>query len=221
MKIILFLLVLLFFAMAAQSQTIQQIDSLNSEICKTLQKIAFQDETTFQVALEKHIPEFYRLHNVNTATKSDSLLNLVYFRLQKNCNAFVVLLSKLEENKSDWAITDEKPKAAISDSELSKFFTIKNLYYKEYDGKIVNVGNKANLWSETFENGTVSKLEFKKTSKSTFVLKFIESNNETRKNFSVKGEEYSYGIYGKGENYYSAWVLSKEGKYHVFKLYVK
>ncbi|MNE55758.1 hypothetical protein D3C80_1506140 [compost metagenome] len=109
----------------------------------------------------------------------------------------------------------------ISDSDLNSFFSKTNLYYKEYDGKIVKVLNKVSLWNEKFQDGSFSKLEFKKTSKSTFALKFIESNNETRKNFSVKGEEYNYGVYGKGTNYYSVWVLSKEGKYHVFKLYLE
>ena len=121
-------LLLLLLGMAVQSQTIQQIDSLNGEICKTLQKLEFLDESTFQATLEKHIPDFYLQHNVDTAVKSDSLLDLVYFRLQKNCHAFIVLLSKLEENKSDWAILNEKPQAEINESELNKFENLEDKY---------------------------------------------------------------------------------------------
>jgi len=220
MKRVLSLIILLLFCLTAQSQTIQQIDSLNDQMCRALEKAAPLDESKLQDVLQNHIPDFHAQYGIDTEAKSDSIMNLVYFRLQKSCNAFLVLLSKLEENKSDWAIVNEKPKTEISESELNKFFSIPNLHYKEYNGKIVNVTNKKNIWAEKFEDGSFSKLEFKKTSKSTFALKFIESNNETRKNFSVKGEEYNYGIYGKGENYYEAWVVSKEGKYHTFKLYI-
>lgn len=213
-------ILILFFAISAKSQSIHQIDSLNNQICKSLEKIDSLDETKFQGVLQFHMPDFYTRYKIDTKEKSDSLMDLVYFRLQKSCNKFIILLSKLEENKSDWGISEEKPKSDISEIELKNFFITKKLHYKEYDGKIVQVSHVSNLWNEKFEDGSFSKLESKKTSESTFVLKFIESNNETRKNFSIKGEEFKYGIYGKSNNYYNAWVLSKEGKYYTFKLYI-
>lgn len=215
------LILALFFVISAKSQNIQQIDSLNQQICKSLEKFESLDESKFQEVLRKHMPDFYTQYKIDTKQKSDSLMDIIYFRLQKSCNKFIVLLSKLEENKSDWEISEEKPKTEITKNELKSFFSAKKLHYKEYDGKIVIVSRDSNLWSEKFEDGSFSKLEFKETSESTFVLKFIESNNEMRKSLSVKGEEFKYGIYGKGQNYYSAWVLSKEGKYYTFKLYVE
>ncbi|MBC7523641.1 MAG: hypothetical protein H7239_04295 [Flavobacterium sp.] len=214
-------ILILFFAISAESQSILQIDSLNIQICKSLEKFDSLDELKFQGVLQNHMPDFYTHYKIDTKSKSDSLMDLVYYRLQKNCNTFVVLMSKLEENKSDWGMSDLKPESEISESELKNFFLFKKLHYKEYDGKIAMVNRDSNLWSEKFEDGSSSKLEFKKTSESTFVLKFIESNNEMRKNLSVKGEEFKYGIYGKGQNYYSAWVQSKEGKYYTFKLYLE
>lgn len=219
MKRTLFYLIL-FFAISAKSQSTNQIDSLNAEICRTLEKFDSIDESKFQGVLQKHMPDFYTRYKIDTKQKSDSLMDLVYFRLQKSCNTFVVLLSKLTENKSDWGISEEEPKLVINKNELKKFFSYKKFHYKEYDGKIVIVNYDSNLWNEKFEDGSFSKLELKKTSESTFVLKFIESNNEIRKNLSTKNEEYKYGIYGKDQNYYSAWVLSEEGKYYTFKLYL-
>lgn len=214
------IILILFFAILANSQSIKQIDSLNVQICETIEKFDSLDESKFQEILQKHMPEFYKRYKIDTESKSDSLMDLVYFRLQKSCDTFVVLLSKIEENKSDWKISEEKPKIDINEYELKNFFLIKKLRYKEYDGRIVIVNNDLNLWSEKFDDGSFSKLEFKKTSESTFVLKFIESNNKMRKNLSVKGEEFKYGIYGKGQNNYSAWVLSNDGKYYTFKLYL-
>ena len=213
------LILILFFAISVNSQSIQQIDSLNTNICKSLEKIDSLDKSKFQEVLQNHIPSFYRRFKIDTEQKSDSLMDLIYFRLQKSCGFFVMLLSKLEGNKSDWVLSEEKPKTEISKNELKKFFSTKKLSYKETDGKLVVVNNNSNLWSEKFEDGSFSKLEFIKTSQSTFTLKFIESNNEIRKNLSVKGEEYNYGIYSKSQNYYSVWTLSKDGKYYTSKMY--
>lgn len=213
------LIVMLLFAISAKSQSIKQIDSLNFQICTSLENFDSLDELKLQGVFQHHMSEFYKKYPSDTKQKSDSLIDLVYFRLQKSCNTFVVFLSKSKENKSDWKILEEKPKTIISKTELKNFFSIKRLNYKEYDGKNVIVNNDSNLWNEQFEDGSFSRLEFKKTSESTFSLKFIESNNEMRKNFSVKGEEFNYGIYEKGQNYYSAWIQTKEGKYYIFKLY--
>lgn len=212
-------LLLLLVALTAQSQTIKQIDSLNTQICTSLESMKSLDEPQLMEALQKHMPGFYKRFKIDTAAKSDSLMDLMYFRMQKTCNTFIVLLSKMEENKSDWAIAAAKPKTELSDSDSKAFFAAKSLRYKEYDGKIVRVTLDQTNWTEKFEDGSFSKLELKKTSASTFVLKFIESNNEMRKSFSVRGEEFNYGIYGKEKNYYLAWVLTKEGKYYTFKLY--
>lgn len=213
-------ILILLIAFAAKSQTIQQIDSLNNQICISLKKLNSLNEAVFEGILVQHMPDFYTKHKIDTQVKSDSLLDLIYFRLQKNCDTFVTLLNQLEENKSDWEIANQKPKTNISDRDLKKFFSLKNLHYKEYDGKKVLVTHASNLWTEKFEDGTFSKLELKQTSKATFTLKFIESNNEMRKNLSVKGEEYNYGICDKGENYYSIWVLSKEGTYYTSRIYI-
>jgi hypothetical protein len=208
------------FVIVAHSQSIQQIDSLNNQICKSLEKLESLDELKLGEILQNHMPDFYYRYKIDSKTKSDSIMDLVYFRLQKNCNHFLTLISKIEENKSDWKILKEKPNNEISLSELKKFFSLSTFYYKEYDGKITHVNIYSNLWNEKFEDGSFSKLEFKKTSSSTFLLKFIESNNDTRKNLSTKGDEYKYGIYGKGENFYLMWISSLEGNYYTFKLYI-
>jgi hypothetical protein len=109
----------------------------------------------------------------------------------------------------------------ITNQEFNTFKSISQFYYKEYDGSIVNVSINENIWLEKFEDGTFSKLIFIPKKNGEFDLKFIESNNETRKNFSNEGEIYNYGVYLKDENSYYVWVKSKDNTILSFKLYKK
>ena len=129
-------------------------------------------------------------------------------------------IRQIDSPNNDWKLSEEKPKTNINELDSKNFFSAKNLRFIEQDGQTVLVTHDSDLWLEKYEDRTSSKFELKKTSDSTFVLKFIESNNKNRDNLSIKGQEYKYGIYGKGQNYYSVWVLSEEGKYYLFKIYL-
>ncbi|UUC44567.1 hypothetical protein [Flavobacterium cerinum] len=219
MKTVLWL-VTVFFSITIQAQNIQQIDSLNVVLCQSLKDLGTIDEQGIDKVLEKHLPDFFERHKIDTKEKSDSIHMLIYFRLQKECHPFVAYLATLDENKSDWKILNEKPKNNSTKAELKKFFSTTDFYYKEYEGNSITVKINSNQYSEKFEDGSFSKLEFIKTSDSTFSLKFIESDNRKRKNLSVKGEIYHYGIYGKGDTYYDVWTTTDNKQYYAFRFYI-
>lgn len=213
-------LFLILFSITIQAQDIRQIDSLNVVLCQSLKDLGTIDEQGIDKVLEKHLPDFFERYKIDTKEKSDSIHMLIYFRLQKECHPFLAYLATLDENKSDWKILNEKPKNNSTKAELKKFFSTTDYYYKEYEGDIITVKINSNHFSEKFEDGSFSKLEFIKTSDSTFSLKFIESDNRRRKNLSVKGDTYYYGIYGKGENYYDVWTTTDNKQYYAFRLYM-
>ena len=78
-----------------------------------------------------------------------------------------------------------------------------------------------NSWKETFEDGTISLLSFHKTSNCEFELEFIESNNELRKNFSVTGDKYQYGLSSGKDGIYNFWVIGKDNAIYSSIIYKK
>ncbi len=203
-------------------QTIQQIESVTNKMCESLSSVKdVKEEEKITLIAQKHIPEFFEKFNVSSQAQADTIANKIFFRLQKNCDYFVTMLTKLEENKSDWTRLTEKPKSELSKKACTTFFTGGNFYYKEHNGKIVNVKMTANSWTETFEDNTTSKLKFIPKNNCEFELEFIESNNISRKNLSVKGDIYKYGIYNLKEDIYYIWATTDEGTVYSFRLYPK
>lgn len=205
------------------SQTIQQIDSLTYKMCETLSGLnVIKDDIKFTMITQKHLPSFHKKFNITSQTVADSIGDKVFFRLQKNCKSFLDLLNRLEKNKSDWIILTQKPKSKISKKDYIDFFTGGKYYYKEYDGKLVNVVMTSNSWTETFEDNTTSKLLIHPKNNCEFELEFIESDNKIRKNFSTKGDLYNYGIYQLNENVFDIWTFSKNNNtIYSFRLYRK
>ena len=192
-------------------QSIQQIDSVAMKMCESLASLKeIKEDVQVTMIFQKHLPDFFDKFNISSQVQADSIRDKVYYRLQRHCNAFQVILSNLEENKSDWKMLKEKPKSEINKKECSLFLKGGNYYYKESDGKIVNVLITENSWKETFEDGTISLLSLHKTANCEFDLEFIESNNELRRNFSVKGEKYEYGLISGKDGLYNFWVIGKD-----------
>ena len=216
------ILIIFFFSTAVFSQNITQIDSVTVAMCHSLEGMPIGDDNTkINTLFQKHLPDFYKELGVFTQSKADSIADKIYYRLQRNCNLFREILDRLEVNKSDWEILKEKPITKISKKDCTNFLNESVFYYKEYNGSIVNVLIKGNVWQETFEDGTFSKLVFISKMDGEFDLEFLESNNEMRKNFSVKGDIYNYGIFTKNESSYRIWVKSKDNSFASFKLYSK
>ncbi len=77
-------------------------------------------------------------------------------------------------------------------------------------------------WQDSFSNGTFSKLTYNWVNESEFELVFIESNNETRGNFSVKGDKYIYQVLSKEDVFYSMSVnIPGQSTFEKFKMYYR
>lgn len=212
----------LFLVNYLNSQTIQQIDSVSVRMCESLSGLrAVKDDVKVSMIFQKHLPDFFAKMNIGTQKEMDSVSDKVYYRLQRNCNQFRNVLDKLEENKSDWAPLNQTPTSKVSKKEFATFLKGGNFYYKEYDGRIVNVEIVKNTWTETFTDGSFSKLIIHPKQNAEFDLEFIESNNEMRKNLSVKGDLYSYGLYELNNGVFSVWVSQSQHAVYGFRIYTK
>ena len=68
------------------------------------------------------------------------------------------------------------------------------------------VKTDSNYWLETFSDRTYSKLNYQWIGKNKFDLIVIESTNNSRKNFSKKGDRYHYEMINKTGNFYKVVV---------------
>lgn len=184
------------------SQSDKDIDGLCDKICVSIEKsTASSDEEKVAAAFEENMISFIEFHEL---TVVDELLDKVYYRLQKRCPIFVDILTTANQTleNGDWEFIEKSPKITLTKKEARSFAKEKSLYYFEADRKKTFVSIKGGKWIETFSDGTTSTLKFKWTGDTTFDLIFIESNNETRKNFSNPGDVYSYTLTSKEDGFY-------------------
>ncbi|PBI82879.1 hypothetical protein BSF41_46930 [Flavobacterium sp. ACN2] len=209
------LLFFILFSLTSQSQTIQTIDSLNNEICQSLaENKILNDEIRLHSINKSHVMPFLAKFK-DTIAQRKAFEKMIY-RLQKNCNEFNALFPK-DSIQNDWGMQNEKPIGHVSKEQCNTFDESKKFHYWEERGKKVEVTINGNLWIEKFGDNTFSKLLYRKRSNCEFELEFIESNNLSRKNLSVKGDKYRYKIYDEEENIYSVYSKNKE-TYYTFKL---
>lgn len=203
------------------AQTSAQIDSLSLELCKTLEATkAMGDSTSLKFTYHKHIPGFISKFPQKTEAEYEALDDLLYFRFQKNCHAFVELLSRTYKPQGDWQKFTEKPKKKLSKKECLAIEQIKHFYYIEAGGSRVNVTIENGQWLEKFADGTFSRLYFRWKDNCEFEIEFIESNNMSRKNFSSKGDKYHYGVYNKTAEGFSVYVVADHGNFIGFTLHI-
>lgn len=207
--------VLLLCANFSRSQSIKSVDSLNVEICKSLvQNIDLNNEIRINTINNAHITPY--LARFKDSITQKTVFEQIFFRLQKNCNEFVALFPN-KAQESSWSMQNEKPVQKITKEQCNHFNTISKYYYFENDGNKVEVTLSDNLWIEKFFDGTFSKLNFRKKGSCEFELEFIESNNISRKNLSIKGDKYLYKLYNEENETYSVYTQNKE-TYYTFKI---
>jgi len=204
------------------SQLIKQKDSIITEMCNEIANTKnFSDSLRIQFAYTKHLYPYLAKFKDE---KIDSIGMSIYYRFQRNCSEFIEILNRLELNKSDWEQLEKghKPKSKLSKRKCRRLNEFRDLSYFEYNGDKVNVELKDGIWTDFFLDGTYSKLSFKWTDDCEFELEFIESNNETRKSFSNKGDTYNYSLILENDNAFVVITqIPNENNYLKFKIYTK
>ena len=200
------------------SQTDAINDSLINEICKTLSSNKdLADSIRFREISQKHI---YPVVIKIDSSKQDDAFEFISARLQRNCNAFKLLLDRMYPNKGDWVREDKKPISSLDKKTCEDFIKIKTYSYLEANGDTVHLTIENNFWEDHFLDGTYSRLKFYWTRDCEFEIEFVESNNETRKNFSRPGDKYKYQILEKDNGYYKLSVeIVGTNQFYTFKVY--
>ncbi len=200
------------------SQTITEVDSVATSLCNHLEKLTSKNDTLklkelYNTQLFPYLASVDQANAQQTATK-------IYYRLQRNCPGFRVLLDRLEPPRDGVKRNISKPTSEISKKELKKFRKKTDLYYCELNGDTTTVSMNNGIWRDSFSDGTFSKLNYKWINE--FELIFIESNNDSRANFSVKGDRYLYQLLSKKENHYLLSInIPGQKRYDVIKIYYK
>lgn len=209
---------LLFFLLCinfSRSQSVKSVDSLNIEICKSLVQNKNLDNEIRMNTMEKSYI-FPYLSRFNDTIIQKKIFTHIYYRLLKNCDEFKTLFPA-EPFLNGYGEQNNEPIINISKEQCNHFDKISKYYYVENDGKKVEVTLTDDLWIEKFEDNTYSKLYYRKKSNCQFELEFIESNNFSRGNLSVKGEKYLYKIFNEENQTYSVYLKNQE-TYYIFKI---
>lgn len=219
MKKILFL-TLLSFTTITFSQSPKEIDSVALDLCNHLKTLKSAENDTIRI-MTLYQDKLYPYLGILEESKVEAIGRRVYYRLQRNCVGFRELLDRLEPPKEKLVRNTTKPTTKLSKKQLEVFKNISQFKYKEFDGTDTFVDMKDNKWTDKFADNTVSKLTYKWLSDDEFQLTFIESDNETRSNFSFEGDKFNYIVIDKKENYYLLSVNIEDQKiYEEFKLYI-
>ncbi len=223
MKPLLIAILLCFSICRTTAQSIAQIDSISVKICESLDEKTMMDQPDsikVSYALSTHLPEFFDSFPKMSEKLTDSIADRIFFRLQKQCSQFTRMVNDMSGVKDDGMLVRELPTVAISDTDAKRFMSGGFFYYTEPNGGTVDFDIAKGKWTEHFADGTTSKLNFKPGKKGEFDLQFIESNNRTRQNLSVRGDVYHYGLISFAEGKYTAWVKLDKG-YYIFPIFVR
>lgn len=217
-KIVSITIALSLFSNLLTAQDQNKRDSIVNLICKTIVENRTDDDTTrVNIAFEKYLYNFLATYN---ETEREEVFTNIYYRLQRNCLEFKKILQKLIPNQGDWEMLTEKPTSKVTAQDCREFKQKRYYYYLEANGSKTRVEIHEGFWTDTFTDSTYSKLKFKWLNDCEFEIEFIESNNESRKNMSKKGDTYRYSIIDRKENYYDMVLeVVGAGQLSRFKMY--
>lgn len=205
----------------SQAQPNQIPDSVIIEICTAIKENKSTDDSVRVFsAFERHLFPILRVLDDSTGTEA---FKYTYYRLQKLCPEFEKIINQETHNDNgEWARYATEPPGKMTKEECDEVFRKKHFYYVEYSDNTdtVKLTLTNDQWTDTFRNGTYSKLSLKRTSESEFVVTFIESNNEMRKSYSKPGEKYYYRLIEKHPGYYIVCYEKKESNTFItFKIH--
>jgi hypothetical protein len=194
-------------------------DKLLQDICKSInERPEDSDSARVTSAFEKHLRPVLAKMNEK---ELEETYDLVFYRLQRLCLSFSNILTRNSPaSKGDWQQVSEKPASVLKSDVCRELLSHKKLTYLEVTGDTVLMDIRDGFYTDRFVDGTWSKLKFKWIGDCEFEIEFIESTNESRKNFSRPGDKYRYQLLSKHESYYAVSVQSvgREG-YMTFRIY--
>ncbi|MCB9260884.1 MAG: hypothetical protein H6607_00700 [Flavobacteriales bacterium] len=216
------LFIILFISLfnAAFSQTIEEIDSVSNVMCDYLKNLRIKNDTVKMNVLYQN--QLFPYLSTIEPSKTEKIGQQVYFRLQRNCVEFRNILDKIEPPKEGVVRITEKPKSKISAEDLMKFKERNEFYYFEVAGDTTFVKMQNGNWVDSFTNKTFSNLTYNWINETEFELVFVESNNESRSNFSIKGDKIVYQVLSKEDGYYIMTLnIPGQSTFEKFKLHYK
>jgi hypothetical protein len=201
------------------AQTQEQKDSVINELCNTLNTTPeLKDSLRIVNAFATHVHKFVGRYSESIRLE---LLQGIFLRAQRLCPQLRILLAQVSPPQGDWRRVADKPIGKATKKDCRAFLKHEEYSYRESDGiGSVSVAIKKGIWTETFADGSYSRLRFRWTGDCEFDLVFIESNNIIRKNMSKPGDNFHYRILEKNDGHYSV-VYELDGIYSTFKIYVK
>tara|TARA_R110002050_G_scaffold245998_1_gene383744 strand:- start:41 stop:700 length:660 start_codon:yes stop_codon:yes gene_type:complete len=202
------------------SQTMTEIDSVSYVMCDYLKNLKIENDTLKINSLYEK--QLYPYLGKIEQSKTQKVGQQIYYRLQRNCVEFRNLLDRLEPPKETITRITEKPKPEISIKQLKEFKNQREFHYFEVAGDTTKVIMEKGNWTDSFSDKTFSKLTYNWINETEFELVFIESNNETRSNYSVKGDKYIYQVLSKEDGFYLMTVnIPGQVTFEKFKMYFK
>ncbi len=204
----------------AFAQSIKEIDSVSYVMCDYLKNLEIENDTLKINTLYEN--QLYPYLTNFEQSQAQEIGQKLYYRLQRNCVNFRNLLDRLEPPKEAAERITDKPKPEISEMELTEFKNKKEFYYFEVAGDTTKVIMENGKWKDTFSDNTYSNLTYNWINETEFELIFMESDNESRSNISVKGDKYIYQVLSKEDGFYLMTLnIPGQKTFEKFKLYFK
>ncbi|MEQ8713925.1 MAG: hypothetical protein RIC80_12970 [Cyclobacteriaceae bacterium] len=212
------IILFLFFGHLSIAQTQYQKDSLINEMCKTLDEFkTLDDSIRIHTVYNIHLYPFLSLY---PEVSHQEIGSSIFIRFQHNCNTFKRILDRLNGLHEDWENLNEKPVSETNSQECDKFLENRNFWYHDSSGDTVKLTIGTRFWTDSFKDGTYSKLKFQRLNNCQFEIEFIESNNKIRANFSKPGDRYKYELLrSEGDYFYVLVELTEINSFMRFKLY--
>ncbi len=216
----LLLILLSFFGLTAKAQSTVEVDSLTYQLCHYLETINHIDNDSLKLDQLYEVKLFPYLRRY-PESKYEEVGNQIYYRLQRNCVEFRALLDRMDPSREEVNRSTSHPKSNLSKAELEEFKKQSKFSYFEINGEVTHVQVKKNQWKDIFHNNTESNLTYEWINDTDFELTYVNSNNEIRSKYSVKGDKYIYSVIDKQNDYYVLYVnIPGQSVYEEIKLFV-
>lgn len=217
--VFLFLLIFLGYSLGFAQSLESQREILIVELCNILtsaEKSSNPDR--LQIKIDELLNQYFLSIPENDHEEESKN---IFFRLERNCDAFQRFLDKKSPPQGDWLLEKESPISKLTKEECGEFLKNQVHYYIDPSGEIVTVKIMDGIYVESYPDGTYSKLSFHWLENCEFMLEFIESDHEVKKRLSIPGDQYFYRLIDKNEgSYIASTEIKGSTNYYSFKIYI-